>query len=191
MSFVIPAEINSWDRLEAARFYHRELGWAVHALCPPNKGPDAERGKKPIAKGWRKHTAAEVSAEVFIRSFLNRLQLQPWRYRAWSLRCTWILIANPMAGSPCATWLEGKPELAAVPRERTGGGAHLSFICRDLPEAVSKNKKALTCQINDAVSAELYTDGMNLVLSPSMHKGGTRYQWEVTGENSRGALGTD
>jgi hypothetical protein len=45
-----------------------------------------------------------------------------------------------------------------------------------------KAKKAPTCQINDAVSAELYLDGLNLVLSPSVHKSGHTYSWEVTGD---------
>ena len=31
-------------------------------------------------------------------------------------------------------WLATQPELSQVPRERTGGGAHLAFICRDIPE---------------------------------------------------------
>ena len=44
-----------------------------------------------------------------------------------------------------------------------------------------KSKKAITSQINDKVSAELYFDGLNIVLSPSVHKSGHRYTWEVTG----------
>ena len=45
-----------------------------------------------------------------------------------------------------------------------------------------KAKKAPTCQINDKVSAELYLDGLNLVLSPSVHKSGHTYIWEITGD---------
>ena len=59
----IPADINALLRLDAARFYHGRLGWAVHALCPPDRGEESERGKKPIAKGWRDHVAAEVTPE--------------------------------------------------------------------------------------------------------------------------------
>ena len=71
---------------------------------------------------------------------------------------------------------------ATRPGRRTGGGAHLVFICRDLPESVAKSKKALSYQITPAVTAELYTDGMNFVLSPSVHKSGHRYAWEITGD---------
>ena len=67
----IPADINSWDRLGTAQFYHRELGWAVHALCPPDRGEENERGKKPIAKGWRAHTAAEVTPDYLAKYFAN------------------------------------------------------------------------------------------------------------------------
>jgi hypothetical protein len=77
--------------------------------------------------------------------------------------------------------MAGMPELANVPRERTGGGVHLVFICRDVPAEILAAKKAPTVAINDAVSAELYKDGLNIVLSPSVHPNGHRYTWEVTG----------
>lgn len=92
------------------------------------------------------------------------------------------LDSKPDAGESVRTWLASQPQLAVIPRERTGGGAHLVFICRDLPEAVAKAKKAITAQVNGNVTAEFYTDGMNLVLSPSVHKSGARYVWDVTGE---------
>ena len=64
----IPADINALLRLDAARFYHGRLGWAVHALCPPDRGEESERGKKPIAKGWRDHVAAEVTPDYLPRA---------------------------------------------------------------------------------------------------------------------------
>jgi len=180
MSFSIPPEINSWDRYRAAQFYHGELGWAVHALCPPNKGQDKERGKKPIARGWRDHRAAEVTPEYLREHFSNGSNYN----LGVVVRGPFVhvdLDSKPDGGQSVRQWLEGQPDLLDVPRERTGGGAHLIFICRDLPESVSKNKKSIASQINEAVTAELYTDGMNIVVSPSVHKGGTRYEWEVTG----------
>ena len=181
MNFVIPPEINSWDRLTTAQFYHRDMGWAIHALCPPDRGDDNERGKKPIAKGWRVHTAAEVTPDYLAKYFANGSN----HNLGVVVRTPFVhvdLDSKPDAGASVRTWFESQQHLVDVPRERTGGGAHLVFICRDLPEQVTKAKKALANQITPAVTAELYTDGMNLVLSPSVHKSGNRYAWEVTGD---------
>ena len=181
MSFAIPADINSWDRLRTAEFYHRDLGWAIHALCPPNRGQDHERGKKPIAKGWRSHTAAEVTPDYLREHFANGSNFN----LGVVVRGPFVhvdLDSKPDAGESVRTWLSAQPQLATIPRERTGGGAHLVFVCRDLPEAVAKAKKAITAHVNANVTAEFYADGMNLVLSPSVHKSGARYVWDVTGE---------
>lgn len=61
MTFSIPENINELDRLQAAQFYHDQLGWAVHPLMPPDRGDEQERGKKPTLKGWRNHRAEEVT----------------------------------------------------------------------------------------------------------------------------------
>jgi DNA polymerase I len=180
MRFSIPPEVNSWDRHEAAQYYHTELGWAVHALCPPDKGPDGERGKKPIAKGWRSHTAAEVTPQYLSEHFSNGSNFN----LGVVVRSPFLhvdLDSKPDGGQSVRDWLASQRELYLVPRERTGGGAHLVFICRDLPHCVLTSKKALSSKINEAVTAELYTEGMNIVVSPSLHKGGTRYEWEVKG----------
>ncbi len=180
MNTIIPATINELDRLQAAQFYHDQLGWAVHPLMPPDRGDEQERGKKPILKGWRNHRAEEVTTDFIRRHFngANHANI------GCVVRPPFVhvdLDSKPDAGESVRNWLTSQSALASVPRERTGGGAHLTFICRDLPEPVLKSKKAVTCQINDKVSAELYFDGLNIVLSPSVHKSGHRYTWEVTG----------
>lgn len=180
MSFSIPSNINELDRLQAAQFYHNQLGWAVHPLMPPDRGDEQERGKKPILKGWRNHRAEEVTPDFMRRHFNGTSHTNV----GCVVRPPFIhvdLDSKPDAGESVRAWLATQPELDHPPRERTGGGAHLSFICRDLPESVLKSKKAITCQINEKVSAELYFDGLNIVLSPSVHKSGHRYVWEITG----------
>lgn len=180
MSFSIPPDINNWNRLRTVEFYHRDLGWAIHALYAPNKGQDHERGKKPLAKGWRSHTAAEVTPEYLHEHFANGSN----HNIGVVVRGPFVhvdLDSKPDRGDSVREWLASQPQLATIPRERTGGGAHLVFVCRDLPESVAKAKKAIAVQINDTVTSELYTDGMNLVVTPSVHKSGTRYEWEVTG----------
>lgn len=177
----IPEAINGFNRLQAAQFYAGELGWAVHPLLAPDRGDHHERGKKPLLKGWRNHTAAEISPDFLTKHFANGST----HNIGCVVRAPFVHIdldSKPDAGESVHQWLAEQPDLAAVPRERTGGGAHLVFICRDVPEAVLKSKKAPTAKINEAVTAELYLDGLNIVLSPSVHKSGHTYAWEVTGE---------
>lgn len=177
---LIPAEINGFSRMEAARFYVDRLGWAVHPLLPSDRGDDHERGKKPILKGWRNHTAGEISPDFLAKYFANGSTHNV----GCVVRAPYVhvdLDSKPDGGESVQKWLASQPELLTVPRERTGGGAHLVFICRDIPELVLKAKKAPSVRINDAVSAELFFDGLNIVLTPSTHKSGHHYSWEVTG----------
>ncbi len=176
----IPADIGTLDKLAAARFYHGTLRWAVHPLNGPDKGNENERGKKPLLKGWRKHAAFEVTPEDIRRWFgpgtnnnLGCVVRPPFVHVD--------LDSKPDGGESVRKWLESMPELADVPRERTGGGAHLVFRCEDLPETVAFLKQAPSARINEAVMAELYINGTNIVLSPSVHKSGHTYRWEVTG----------
>jgi DNA polymerase-1 len=181
MTHSIPPNINTLDRLSAVQFYAGTLGWAIHPLLAPDRGEPQERGKKPILKGWRGHNASEITPDFLTKYFANGST----HNIGCVVRAPFVhvdLDSKPDAGASVMAWLATQPELAAVPRERTGGGAHLAFICRDIPEDVMKAKKAPTCQINDKVSAELYLDGLNLVLSPSVHKSGHTYSWEVTGD---------
>lgn len=176
----IPDSINTLNRLEAARFYAGELGWAVHPLNPPDRGDHHERGKKPLLKGWRNHTAAEISPDFLSKYFANGSS----HNIGCVVRAPFVhvdLDSKPDAGESVQQWLATQADLAAVPRERTGGGAHLVFLCRDVPEEVLKSKKAPSSQITEAVTAELYVDGLNIVLSPSVHKNGHTYVWETTG----------
>lgn len=179
--FQVPADINEWDRLTAARFYFQNFHWAVHHLFPPSKGDDKERGKRPWCKGWRDHTAAEVTlddlSKVLGPHTDNNLGVV--------VRPPFIAVdldSKADGGESVRAWLAQHPQLADVPRERTGGGVHLHFLCRDLPAHLLKVRKAPTVQINEKVTAELYLNGLNLAVAPSIHKSGHRYVWEVTGE---------
>ena len=181
MTASIPSNINSLDRLASAQFYATTLGWAVHPLLGPDRGDPYERGKRPILKGWRSHTVSEISPDYLTKYFGGGST----HNLGCVVRAPFIhvdLDSKPDDGASVQAWLATLPDLATVPRERTGGGAHLAFICRDMPEEILKARKAPVCRINDKVSAELYLDGLNIVLSPSVHKSGHTYIWEVTGD---------
>jgi len=135
MNTTIPATINDLDRLTAAQFYATTLGWAVHPLLAADRGEPQERGKKPLLKGWRNHTAAEISPDFLTKYFGNGTN----HNIGCVVRFPFVhvdLDSKPDAGASVQEWLATQPDLAAVPRERTGGGAHLAFICRDIPEEV-------------------------------------------------------
>jgi hypothetical protein len=59
-------------------------------------------------------------------------------------------------------------------------------MCEDLPIFQKTNgnpyEKALVSTINDQVTAELFFNGLNIVLSPSHHENGHVYQWETFGD---------
>jgi len=180
-SLAIPQDINDYDKHRAAKFYFEELGWAVQPLYAPDKGTELEKGKKPLLKGWKSHTTAEIEPEFFDKYFspasTNNI--------GCVVRAPFVVVdldSKPDKGASVRAWLEGQSDLATVPRERTGGGAHLFFICHDIPEEVLQAGEALAIDINDKVQAELFSNGLNIVLSPSIHKWGHQYHWEVTGE---------
>ena len=148
----IPAHINSLDRLSAATHYSSVLGWAVHPLQPPDRGDERARGKKPLMRGWPQHTAAEITPEFLSRSFgpgtRNNL--------GCVVRPPFVHIdldSKPDGGASVVAWLAGMPELASVPRERTGGGGHLVFTSRHLPPDILAATKAPAPQITGTVTA--------------------------------------
>jgi hypothetical protein len=179
--FVIPDGINELSRLEAARFYVEKLGWAIHPLYGPKQGRANERGKKPLSEEWKRHRCRDATPEFLLRHFGGR--------RSHNLGCVIggdfvhvDLDSKKDEGASVDQWLAGMPSLASVPRELTGGGAHLAFRCRDLPVSVQLSGNALVHKISQSVTAELYFPGTTLVVSPSVHASGFRYRWEVTGE---------
>jgi DNA polymerase I-like protein with 3'-5' exonuclease and polymerase domains len=178
--YQIPSDINNYDRFQAAKYYFNKLGWAVQPLYGPEKGKDNEKGKKALLNGWKSHTAAEIEPEFFERHFgatsSNNL--------GCVVRPPFVFVdldSKPDEGESVRSWLKDQPQLAEVPRERTGGGAHLVFVCHDLPSELLNAGEPLRVNINGDVHAELFTDGLNIVLSPSIHKSGHQYHWEVTG----------
>lgn len=176
----IPAPISSWNKLEAARYYLQHLNWAVHPLFPPDRGEPNERGKKPLLGGWRTHRSADVLIEDLEETFAPGTKCN----LGVVVRPPFVAVdldSKPDQGESVRAWLADQPELATVPRERTGGGAHLHFRCSDLPEAVLESAKPLSVELTSKIGAELYSNGHNLAVAPSIHRSGHRYAWEVTG----------
>ena len=169
----------------AAVLLYRSLGMAVHPCHGPAEGAAKERGKKPRFSGWTQWSAADLTDEIVSRYF------GPAAAQPSNIGCRIVppLIAIDLdskidQGASVREWLAAQSALAAVPRERSGNGAHLWFVCRDLPSFAKKNgqplDKPIFAQITGAVHAELFFTG-NLILSPSVHASGALYYWEVSG----------
>jgi DNA polymerase-1 len=169
--------------LEAARHYRDKLGWAVHPLCGPRDQHVEEkaRGKKPLLKNWPAWTIKHVTDETIIKHFGSGLDTN----LGVVIRAPQIVIdldSKKDRGESVRQFLAKHPELNSVPRERTDGGAHLHLKCPNLP-AFTKNgkpyEKALVAKLENDVTAELFFDGLNVVISPSIHRSGSSYVWEV------------
>lgn len=171
------------DHLQAAESYRDECGWIVHPLNGPNEGTEKERGKKPKLRGWKKLDFFDCDDAFLEKHFGGNapanlgVVIQP-------PHIVIDLDSKKDNGESVLQWLASQPALANWPRERTAGGLHLHIRCEDVPaeaiEAAGRNQK-LTATLGEGVTAEIFLGG-NVVVAPSVHKSGHRYQWEVTGK---------
>ncbi len=172
------------DSLDAAIDTYLGLGLPVYPCYRPDEGRPNERGKKPRFTGWKQWQCADLTPAMR-REFFECAAPSNLGCFIKAPRVVIDLDSKPDQGRSVVEWLEGRPELSAVPRERTGGGVHLWFTCHDLPEFVNDKgqtyEKNLASKINERVTAELVFCS-NVILSPSTHPGGARYRWEVAGE---------
>jgi len=108
------------------------------------------------------------------------------------VRRPWVFIdldSKKDQGASVRAWLDDQPaqaHLKNVPRYSTGNGERLVFVCYDLPQFKKSNgkryEKALISHINEKLTIELYYDGLNIVLPPSIHPNGSAYEWRTKGE---------
>jgi len=178
--WTIPDNISAKTIGEMVKLYHGGFGWVIHPVERPAKG-----GKKPLTKGWKKLEPSFLTEELAKEFF----HCDPPYNIGCVIRPPHVVIdldSKQDDGESVLEWLNSQPELTSIPRERTGGGVHIHVRCDDLPafrKAGGKPyEKALVASLNDQVTAELYFDSLNLVLSPSAHENGRTYRWEVFGD---------
>lgn len=179
----IPPDINNRSILDAARLYRDSLGWTVHALCGPNDGTDAERGKKPVEKGWKNRKREDATDAYLLKYFGNGHQ----RNLGLLVQAPHLVIdldSKADSGTSVEAWANSREATRTWPRERTTGGLHLHVLCEDIPadviQAAGKQQK-LIYPLNGQVNCEIFFGG-NVVLAPSVHKSGNPYRWEQVGE---------
>ena len=176
----IPKDVNKLPLLDAVSLYQNNYDWIIHPLKGSSGG-----GKQPLIKDWRNLDNAFLTPQLKSDYFGN------------SAPCNIGCVAKPQQiiidldskadnGESVSAWLGSQIGLLKIPREKTGGGAHIHLMCDDLPVFRKTNgkpyKKALVSTINKKVTAELFYTGLNIVLSPSHHKNGFVYRWETFGD---------
>lgn len=182
---VIPAEGFS-TMLDAARFYRDRLGARPHPLHGPQDKnvTKQQRGKKPVWQGYRTLTPEQVVDDVLRTAFAVELS----HNLGIMLQRPHVVVdvdSKKDEGESARRWIAEQPNLRALPRERTAHGAHLHFVCADMPRVMKRGKphgSPLTVTVADGICAELFFDGLSVVVAPSVHQCGAPYVWELPGQ---------
>jgi DNA polymerase-1 len=171
----IPEEINSWPKVQQVRFY-LDSGLLIQPVYGPNSEIDIkDRGKKPrLTLDLRMAQSRDDVLARFangsddnvgqIPTHINpSIDLDDKSEEGRALTAFWLLY----------------PDLEKLPRAVTNRGAHLHFVCNDIPETV---KKLTNVDLLPGLSAELICDqSQNIVLPPSVHVSGVQYKWVNVG----------
>jgi hypothetical protein len=159
-----------------AVFYAARLRWAVFPLHPLRRdgrcggcGGEQCAGKHPIPTRWERTIASGQAAETAWRPQLGE--------RGIGLVCgarsgVWVLDIDPDTGGldTLARLEQAHGPLPATWRSRTGtGGEHVFFAAKD--DSV-RNSASQVEQGLDVRGAGGY-----VVLPPTMHRAGRRYEW--------------
>lgn len=128
--------------LETAQLYRDVLGWAVHPLTSPDDAsvPEADRGKRPIFSGWPSWRVEDATDEILGRHF----GVDQGFNIGVVVRPPHVVVdldSHQDGGAAAAAFVKAHPELAQAPRERTAGGFHIHFTCRDLPAFPAKQAR--------------------------------------------------
>jgi hypothetical protein len=172
-SFAIPSDINKWPRPTQISYY-LDCG----LLLQPVYGPGAavkDAGKRPRLTleerlaltrdqvlAWFGNGSPDNVGQIPRRPHVS-IDLDDKSPDCRALRAFWML----------------EPDLANIPRVRSHRGVHLHFLCNDIPADISTLK---TINLLPGLNAELFCDpACNIILPPSVHPSGIRYEWEGTG----------
>jgi DNA polymerase I-like protein with 3'-5' exonuclease and polymerase domains len=183
MALIIPETVKGLSMLDAFRFYRDELKWQVYPVHPP-WAKVTDPGKQPAVRKWWAYDAHDCDvATRFKAGHPYNIGLAPK---------VPLIIADlddkANCGKGVAEFLLSKPEINQTPRHLSRNGAHLVFLCPDLPSWAKSNGKphmdALRVKINETVTAELfYSDHSNVIVPPSRHPlDDFVYAWSVFGE---------
>jgi DNA excision repair protein ERCC-4 len=187
--FSIPPDINKRSMADAFTVYRDTVGLHVYPVYPP-WAPVKDAGKHPAIPKWWDADPHDCNIEKYFKTKL------PFNIGACPEPPLGFVDLDSKSdrGVSVREYLSTHPELEKFPRHVSRGGAHLVFICEDLPvfldEHGNRYMSPLLSQINEKVSAELfYHPHQNLVLPCSLHplRDSEKepyfvYHWERTGD---------
>lgn len=150
----------------AAALRLSDLGFAVHWLRPPMGGLVEGRGKAPIDRGWQHRpwlSPAQLRASY-------RTGFNVGIHTGQVVACRVPVVVIDCDDARSVAWC--RRFLPATPLEvRTRKGIHL-YYRRPASSLQIPNRARI-----DALALDIRADGGNVVIPPSIHPDGTRYQW--------------
>jgi DNA polymerase-1 len=182
-SIAQPDDLNNLLMADAYCFYRDDLCWHDLPVHPP-WAKVKDPGKQPAVRKWWDFDPHDCNLDKYFNND------HPYNIGLAPTNGVVVvdLDSKPDQGASVQALLNERSDLAATPRHATRNGAHLVYICSDLPQFSYPNGspyyKALTVGITSQVTAELFhSNHTNVVLPPSRHKlDDFIYHWTVFGE---------
>jgi hypothetical protein len=170
---LIPSNINSWDKVCIVKYYLDELRWNLTPLKP--------QSKDSLYAGDKRY---EVSREDLLTHLGNGCNFGLFPA---GTHVVLDLDSKGDSGKSVEKFLEkAGPRVQSLPRERTAGGVHIHLRIKDL-DSIKRQfptaRKLINKRVAHGVAGEMFFGATGyVVVSPSMHELGIRYQWETFGE---------
>jgi hypothetical protein len=164
---IIPSNINRLSRWEQVSLFHQhgDLVIPLH--------PSGGKSNTPVDKKKKRLSDHDLFLHFGNGAHLNIGVIPKWGEI--------IIDLDGDTLDHVFRFLNSNPELANVPRVQTARGCHLRFRCGDLPSAIIKSGYFVQPSIVPGVNFELFRNEY-VVIPPSKHQSGVRYEWTVTGE---------
>ena len=184
MSRIIPVTLNKLSMAEAFLFYRDELKLHVYPVYGPWSKEDCP-GKKSAVTKWWDYDPYNCNLAKFFgdNGKCHNIGCAPKNHLI-----VVDLDSKEDKGESVRKFLTDNPDCAKGPWHETNGGAHLVFICPDLPKFWRPDGKKplygpLKAEVGPGVNGELfYSDHTNVVFPPSIHVQGSVYRWVTFGE---------
>ena len=179
----IPETVDAFDMRGAFLFYRDTLKLHVYPVDGP-WSKKADPGKKPSVCGWWNYDSHDCDVA---RYFSNNGRCHNIGFAPKNHIVVVDLDSKHDKGESVRRFLAEHPDCTSGPYHETNGGAHLVFLCHDLPPLVEPDGKPMFKPLpawpREGVEAALYySDHTNVVLPPSVHIQGFTYRWKAFGE---------
>src|SRR6516162_8956624 len=171
--------------LEAFKVYRDELDLDIYPCVSP-KARVKSPGKQPAIPSWWEFNPHTCDLEEYFGAE-NGLCCNIGTCAKTELKYL-DLDSKSDQGASVRALIETDPVLSRMPAHLTWGGAHLAFVCPDIPEWIKDNGRPyydrLVAQVTDTIRAELFhCSRNNIILPPSVHlKDDFVYNWVKVGE---------